>query len=232
MNNKRAQQVGYWQKGEQMMLCRVPFVATICPPIRKGRLPTCSPSRANSGFTLIELMTVLTVAAILAFIAVPAMGTFIRNARIVAQTNDFLADLAYARSEAIKRHASVAICKSSDTTTASPPTCDAAGDNWGTGRLVFVDADSDGVRDTDDEILRVRDPLEGGNTLNGGANVAASIVFKGTGITTLGAPANPGDNAFALCDEGDTKRGRAIDINVAGRPTLSKNPPSCNPPWP
>jgi type IV fimbrial biogenesis protein FimT len=177
-------------------------------------------------------MAVLSVVVILSSIAVPAIGTFVRNARMVTQTNDFLSDLAYARSEAVKRRANVAVCKSSDTATASPPSCDAAGDNWGIGRLIFLDVDGDGVRDAGDEILRVRVPLEGGNTLNGGANVAASIVFAGTGLTTLASPANPGDNAFALCDGPDASRGRAIDIHVTGRPTLSKNPPSCNPPWP
>ncbi len=232
MNNKHAQPRERRQKVD-LIRCRMPLVGTPWPSIRDGRA-SCSPIRACGGVTLVELMMVLTVVVILVGIAIPAVGNFVRNSRLTTQANDFVADLAYARSEAIKRGANVVVCKSIDTTTASPPSCSAGGDAWATGRLIFAEniATTNGALDAGEEILRIRIPLEGSNTLNGGANVAANIVFTRTGLTTLGDPANPGDNSFALCNGSDTASGRAIDIAVTGRPTLRKNPQSCNPPWP
>ena len=57
----------------------------------------------QSGFTIIELMIVITVIGIMAAFAGPSFTTMIDNNRITTQTNQFILSLQIARSEAVKR---------------------------------------------------------------------------------------------------------------------------------
>ena len=64
---------------------------------------------AVSGFTLLELMIAITVIAITATLAVPAMTDLIRNNRVTSQNNELVAMLAFARNEAIRRNDSITV---------------------------------------------------------------------------------------------------------------------------
>lgn len=63
----------------------------------------------SRGFTLIELMTVITIMTLLLMVAVPNMRSLIANQRAQAAAYDLIADLALARSEAVKRNKDVAL---------------------------------------------------------------------------------------------------------------------------
>ena len=217
---------------------KIPFVwwkkPTVQPSVFSS-LPFVQNWR-NSGFTLLELMVALFVALVLAGVAVPNMRGFAQNSRISTQTNDLVADLNFARSEAIKRGVSsrVVVCKSNNPT-ASAPTCDTVGTNpWESGRIIFVDANGDNQFTTvapSDTLLRVRGTLEGLNTLraNTGStvtpNLASFLTFTGNGLTTLATPGGVDPpHHFILCDDRGATKARGIAISTTGRTKIVRGP--------
>ncbi|HEY6135524.1 MAG TPA: GspH/FimT family pseudopilin [Rubrivivax sp.] len=66
-------------------------------------------ARCARGFTVIELMTVVFVAAILLAVAVPAMREFAIRQRLKAVNAELVTDLQYARSESIPRNRPVRV---------------------------------------------------------------------------------------------------------------------------
>lgn len=171
----------------------------------------------QKGLTLLELMTVLVIAGVLFGFAVPAVGTFIKNNRIVTQTNELMADLSFARSEAIKRSENITTCKL--VADASSPTCNSTGNDWAGGWTTFIDSDSDGVIDTGEQVLRTRQSLtESGNTLVASNNLANRVIFSRTGLTTLAA-----SGQWTLCDDRQGSLiGRRITLETVGRATIQK----------
>lgn len=65
--------------------------------------------RRSTGFTLVELITVLAIMGILAALAAPSFSEMIARQRLRAGAFDLVADLMLARSEAIKRGESVSV---------------------------------------------------------------------------------------------------------------------------
>ena len=69
-----------------------------------------STSRARRGFSLIELMVTVAVAAVLLALAIPSFrGTLISN-QLTTAANDWVAAVNMARAEAIKRNTNVMVC--------------------------------------------------------------------------------------------------------------------------
>ena len=75
----------------------------------------CMPRRPG-GFSLVELMVTITVMAILLAIAVPSFRDVIHRNHVSSSSNELLASLAYARTEAITRSQLVSMCPSSSGT--------------------------------------------------------------------------------------------------------------------
>jgi type IV fimbrial biogenesis protein FimT len=103
------------------------------------RLPA-GPAAHRRGFTLVELMVVVALVAIAASVATPSLrGMLVRN-RTAAASNEFVASVLRARSEAVSRNTCVTVCRSALETT--PPRCD-AGTDWRIGWIAFVNASCD-----------------------------------------------------------------------------------------
>jgi len=89
----------------------------------------------QKGFTLLELMVTISVAAIILSFGVPGFMSFIANNRAVTDTNDLVTALNLARSEATRRGSAVTVCSSTNGTT-----CNGDGD-WSTGWIVLSSGD-------------------------------------------------------------------------------------------
>jgi type IV fimbrial biogenesis protein FimT len=164
----------------------------------------------EQGFTLLELMVTLAVVAILIMFGVPSMRDFTLNARLSAQSNEFITGIQLARGAAIKQQRNASICIST-TYSNSPPTC-TGGTDWSAGWVVWVDQDSDGVLDAT-EVLRVGEPLDGNATFTSAART--EFQYSPTGLVN-------GQDTLTLCDNRSGETGRQITINPAGRVNLAR----------
>jgi len=76
-------------------------------------------SSVGAGFTLVELMITLTIAAVLATLAAPSFRDYISSQRIKDGSYDLIAAMVFARSEALKRNTSVDVVPASTANWAS-----------------------------------------------------------------------------------------------------------------
>ena len=81
----------------------------------------------SGGFTLVEMMVTLGIAAVLALLAIPGVESCKRNAEMTSLSNTLLASLNAARGEAMKRGVPALIVPAGSST------------DWNTGWIVFVD---------------------------------------------------------------------------------------------
>ena len=152
-----------------------------------------------SGFTLVELLMTIVIAAILLAIGVPSFRAVLENNRMASQANELLTSITYARSEAIKRGAVVSI---------SP----GDGLDYVNGWCVHTGADCTAVA----TVLRVFPAMPGmAVTVSSGA--ASVLVFNGQGQKTAPAGVVTIDLQPDGCVAGTANRARAIEIAATGR---------------
>jgi type IV fimbrial biogenesis protein FimT len=159
------------------------------------------------GFTLMELMVAVTVLAILLGLAVPTFRETIQMNRIVAQNNDFISTLNFARSEAIKRSDTVAVCPSTDGLT-----CAGAVADWSTGWISFTDLNGDGDKNGADIVLQAA-PATTDNIVITTPAALGFIRYNGSGMV-LSAVAS----TFNVYETGCVgNKARTITVYATGR---------------
>jgi type IV fimbrial biogenesis protein FimT len=107
--------------------------------------------RQSAGFNLLELMTAVTIGAILMGMGVSSYRYVTNANRVSTEVNTLLGDLMLARSEAIKEGVNVVTCPSTNGTACS------AVNTWQNGWMVFSNVAGDGVySSTTDVVIRVQ----------------------------------------------------------------------------
>lgn len=81
---------------------------------RRFRASVRKTAALSHGFSLVELMVTVAVVAIVAALALPSLTSVINNNRLTSQANELVSGLQTARSEAVRRNASVTLCGSAD----------------------------------------------------------------------------------------------------------------------
>jgi len=178
--------------------------------------------KKSDGFTLIELLVVLAVVAVVTSLAFPTFSQMLRDVRLAVYTNNFLADLAVARSESIKRGKRVVLCTSRDGSK-----CTTTG-HWSDGWLIYEDTNNDGVRDETESLIRYESKLPANWRLKGNFHVANYISYHPMGRTHLISGAFQA-GTLTLCELAEVSvQGTAIVISNTGRPRSARvNLPGC-----
>ena len=179
----------------------LPFVVSIKPSIGNGSF---------SGFTLIELVVTVTIAAILITIAVPGLNNFVETNRLTSATNEFVVDQSFARSEALKRGANTGVCK-----TGGASACVSDGTPWQTGWMVFVDTNNDRAWSPSDELLRLHGALPPNTAVTVSSGSSDPIIYGRQGDIVNGKILEEGDS-FIFCNS-KLKKARVVSFVRTGR---------------
>lgn len=190
------------------------FVGRSAPPI----------SPRQTGFTLIELMTVVVILGIILAFAMPAMNDLVQRNRMVSQTNDLITDLKLTRTTALTTGMPATICASADG--------EDCGGNWNDGWIVFYDCDGDGVLDDGtnvcpninglnqipEQLIKVQSGTNDSTTVTEIQNSGTGnkVRFNSVGLL-LSATA---DHILRVCADG-LEDGRRITITQAGRAAIT-----------
>ena len=142
--------------------------------------------KKSGGFTLIELMVVIAIASILMTLAVPSFKQMIIKSNVSSVVNTFLADMRFARSEAVRRGGAVIMCRS-DAPEATSPVCNTnsgPGTNgWVSGWIIFEDRDGTQNYSTADQgqLLKVQGPITNLDSIveSGGASTKFQFTAMG-----------------------------------------------------
>lgn len=156
----------------------------------------------NSGFTLVELMVTLAVAAILATVALPGFTSLIQTNRVTTQTNELVASLNLARSEAIRR--------------GLPVTVTAIDNNFANGWNIHFEGENGA-----NTVLRTH-PAMRKMTVTTTPAAQSEIIFNGRGFKTTPAAAATLDIIPAGCASGTADRRRTLNISNTGRINVTR----------
>lgn len=156
-------------------------------------------ARRSLGFTLIELMIVLAVLAVVIGLAVPSMGQFMLSGKLRAYSNEVVASVALARSEAIKRNQTVRVC------VANGDGDDCAAGSWESGWIVITTAD---------EVLHRQQPITDGFKI---ISAVDELVFQPSGLGATQA-------TFKVCRATPSvgSQEREVSVSATGRTSVDK----------
>lgn len=171
----------------------------------------------NTGFTLLELIITVSIAAILIAVAVPSFSNIIKDNRLTSHINDFIVDANLARSEAMKSGTRVTMCPKNTAGTGCTT-------NWENGWIIFKDENANATVDGEEKAMRVHEALAGSSiTLRSSGDTNEYLSFNSQGLakTSSGATLT---GEIILCD--DRKDAYAKGILVGGGGTVSLRTPA------
>ena len=170
--------------------------------------------RSAEGFTLIEMMVVISIIAILLMIGVPSFNDFVADQRVRTAASDLYGDLAFARAEAIKDSKRVIVERTST--------------NWRDGWRIYVDADDSVSFNAGDTLLKVFDGFGTSRvqTCSGVADFADRIIFRPDGRVVRATAASANDGITISDNLGSTDvskhKIRSLLFGLTGRVSVLK----------
>ncbi len=183
--------------------------------------------RKCRGYTLPEIFITLGIVSIVLSMAVPAVSNVLRDNQLVSHLNAVVADIHFARSEAIKRDVRVILCRS-PSPTLPVPSCGGTNFDWNTGYIIFADNGryANNVYDNGvDTLLRRSPPGDNSVKMYTNANWNRNLEFNANGSTNEGGIA-----VMSFCDSRGKSYGKQIQVTQNGIPKLfSRDINDCTP---
>lgn len=164
-------------------------------------------NRFHNGFTLLELLVVVSILGTLAMLGLPSLEDMVARAETDSSSKSLQSALSLAKSEAIKRGESVSVCASNDGS-------DCATGQWSTGWIVFVDSNADangdaGSVDPGDTVVRNFSPA--GEVILTSTVDLLQYDYRGMGL-------NNAVQDFKFCPrDNDSDKARGLEISITGR---------------
>lgn len=158
--------------------------------LSRNKLPRTS--KYQSGFSLIELLVVISVASILLTVAIPSFQTFSQSSNVDSIHTKLYNSLVFARSEAINRNKIIKVCRRrNDSNQCALP----ANSDWSDGWLVYIDEAAQNASDVvisgtsaevESKILKAITRLPNGTTIDREIDnpnpLRSNICFDGNGM--------------------------------------------------
>jgi prepilin-type N-terminal cleavage/methylation domain-containing protein len=141
-----------------------------------------------SGFTLIELVITITIAAILIAIVVPSFNSIIESSKERATRDALISAIYTAREQAISKRVKVYLCPTSDGATCSETT------SWGSQWRVYQDGETLAHHTSKTDLILSDEKV---------------ITFSATGHSTA--------NTFKICSNTDQSNVYELSLNRMGR---------------
>lgn len=167
--------------------------------------------RLQDGFTLLELLTTMALAAIIMAFALPGMQTLVQSHQARSALQDLRAGIHLARQTAINKNVNVIICPRLD---------DGCGprNTWRAGAIIFEDRDNSRTRTAADVIVGYLNPINSGQIYWRAFRSRSYLQFTGSGLTDW-----QNGNLLYCPDNGDPMLARQLILNVAGRTYPSRD---------
>ncbi|MBX2838168.1 MAG: GspH/FimT family pseudopilin [Gammaproteobacteria bacterium] len=183
------------------------------PNLTLERVTFLAKLRGAAGFTLLELVIVLAIAAVLSSVAMPSFQEAMMNAKRNSEVSSLVGSLQRARSEAIKRSGRVAVC-ARDTDTS-------CGEDWSNGWLVFTDDGATiGDIDAGETILQVKQEAPENAVITTlaktGTGMSSPVAWPFVRFSSRGAANWRGSGTFLYCDPREEEGARAVNITLSG----------------
>jgi len=145
----------------------------------------------KSGFTLVEMLITISIAAILLAIGIPSFKSTMNSSNMVSNANAMIGAFNYARTEAIKRGNSVNVVQ--------------AGADWTEGIIVWANTDEINAM-SDDEVLRIWPAFDDATTVS---STESTFTFGATGEVN-------NNDTLQICDDRTNEKGVQVSILISG----------------
>jgi len=160
--------------------------------------------KAYYGFTLVEVLVVLSITAIIVGAATPSFMNIVANNRVAVASNELLTTLNLAKGEAVRSGMTTVLC-----TSQTGSQCNDAA-NWSDGLILFQDNDNSGNVNNNESVIKVISASDDSLEFAYGTANINRVNFSANGQINL-------NGHFCFKNSYEEENSRAVVITQAGR---------------